>query len=781
MGQEAKDFESYIPCGSRSRRVQPQVEYTPPDLSKYAGAKFRVASHKENKKATLPLMIINQYVKKAKPGKGGGDGPPIQASAKTPPPPPPPSSAPAGAKPPVKVVKISKEEYAKLLAQNKLQVLDANNPAGKVIKLQPGMQLKAMTSPASAATPAAAATKSPSLSSAAPPVAVGGSPASLASKHPTQSSRPPQAITPVSLGRKRAADGIAEGSLAKKVTKGVDIKDRLRLINERLGHKLKKGSARGDDGAIITREEAVYADSKVVNGQTFLNVSTAKGGSGSFDLGIASVDYLSPALAHSKNLPDSTLAAMGQLESGKLINEGEKDLSGTSGIVRDSSDKSLTPSSSVKKVRFIDQVEDSDSEGTGKTGSSEQSPTKASTSPAKSFSGEPQISIYEKWKRRALRANPVLFSKRQVLQEPQSQEESDNSDRKRKHEALESAQHHISDPERGRDTEEVAPEDDDDDDESEDDEPMMKYSKKGGVWLEEKTKGSKSQHQDCFNKVVCEDGQGSSEQLTDNRLGDTSATTSDPQLPTSPLRENGQCEVSSPVAETAPADKDGKFHRDSFNQALHLQQKTDPAIVSSDHPLSSLQNSQHEQSTSSLSISPSEVHTSPPSREKATNNQHLQPSSSSSSSPPPPPLSSSDLSPAAASSSKTIPHPPEPSSSTSFSSPSSSSSLAAATAAQKKAFRLSGLTTQLALAMAQKRQQKSGESASNSDGEEDAESPPLLLPVGQEEPGRGGSREPSPGDDDMPVLVPDQLPPSLVEPGQDNIFQRMMSPEKYKS
>ncbi|RUS81672.1 hypothetical protein EGW08_010589, partial [Elysia chlorotica] len=307
MGQEAQDFESYIPCRTGARQnyhprqqlSTPAVEYKPPDLSKYAGAKFRVASHKEKKKASLPLMIINQYVKKARPGEGGGDAAPVKASAKAPPPPPQP---PVGAKPPVKVVKISKEEYEKLLAQNKLKVLDANNPAGKVIKLLPGMQLKAMSPAISsglqikpvtgdgsqglqlkAASPANLPPKPSPLVAGSPspspsqPAASTSSPVSSLSSSSTGPQKPPAQPLPVATpGRKkRGADGTSGPSPAKKV----DIKDRLRLINEKLGHRLRRGATQNEgDGSIITRQEMLYADSKVVNGQTFLNVASSRGG-----------------------------------------------------------------------------------------------------------------------------------------------------------------------------------------------------------------------------------------------------------------------------------------------------------------------------------------------------------------------------------------------------------------------------------------------------------------------------------------------------------------------
>ena len=758
MGQEAKDFESYIPCGSNRRRADhvrqaaPAVEYTPPDLSKYAGAKFRVANHVEKKKAALPLMIINQYVKKAKPGEGGGDAPPVQASSTTKPPAP-----PAGAKPPVKVVKISKEEYAKLLAQNKLKVLDANNPAGKVIKLQPGMQLKAMSS---------AATATSSLSSPSSP-ATGAtpsqSPVAAPATPPTDKS---QALPAASPGRKRVADGKAEASPAKKTTRKVDIKDRLRLINEKLGHKLKRGSQQDEDGSIITREETVYADSKVVNGQTILNVAASRGGSGSIDLGIGSsnADYGSPPQEKNGryilNEPDSSLInnqterknpaefSEGAINKSNILSTPgrEKEPSQTSDHKKDSSEKA----SAVKKVRFSDQIEMRDSkdleeavEGEhtklASTSSSVSSPSKSSSS---SSSSDSQLSIYEKWKRRHLRSQPALFSRKPAVKETHQPDQNDESSRKRKHERSEPVQRQ-SDSDNEKDVEEA---DEEDEDEDSEDEPMMKYSKKGGMWLEGKTRGSKQQ-EDSFDKVINQDDQNGSMQPRDNHVEDCSSPT-----------ENGQCESSSLASAPDPE------HRETFNEALHLQTKTDSP---------SLDHLQGGESTASLSSPTTQAHIS---QSKETINQP---------GPPPPPSSStqspstsSNVSPAASSSRKPS-SPPQPS--LHSPSPPSSRALAESAAAQGKGFRLSGLTTQLALAMAQKRQQKGVDAGPSSGGEEGTESPPLLLPVGQEEPGRGGSREASPGDDDMPVLVPDQLPPSLVEPGQDNIFQRMMSPGKHKT
>ncbi|RUS84347.1 hypothetical protein EGW08_007879 [Elysia chlorotica] len=431
------------------------------------------------------------------------------------------------------------------------------------------------------------------------------------------------------------------------------------------------------------------------------------------------------------------------------------------GSVRDNGEKSHSPA--LKKVRFSDQIEIRDegkSDNVQCTASSSSSPRKSSSS----SSSEPQLSIYEKWKRRVLRTNPTLFAKRQTLQSSRSQPQGEDVSRKRKHEALESPQ--VSAENDNEKSNEEVEEDDDDDSE---DEPMTKYSKKGDVWLEENSRTASKRQGNCFDKVLSEEDhqndsiQSKGSQQTDG--GETGST-----CDASPLRENGQCGDSGAGDGLVSGEGQGNQGKtESFNES------EDGSVLNS---MDSEDTQANERTATSLPSSDSQSHTNIPSSASGENiNQH-HPASSSLSSSSSPLHQSQTTSSSAACSSETSPSTLEDSS------PSSASVSAPSVAAQKKGFKLSGLTTQLALAMAQKRQQKSvvdgGAGASTSDGEEDAESPPLLLPVGHEDVGRGGSREPSPCDDDMPVLVPDQLPPSLVEPGQDNIFQRMMSPEKHK-
>ncbi|GFN93844.1 cat eye syndrome critical region protein 2 [Plakobranchus ocellatus] len=764
MGQEAKDFESYIPCqsnrGNSNRRST--TEYKPVDLSKYAGAKFRVANHKEQKKASLPIMIINQYVKKAKPIENSSEGSSVKNPTANPP-----------AKPPVKVVKISKEEYEKLLAQNKLSVVNANSPAGKVLKLQAGMQLKAMTPSTSA--PGAARPALSSLSSTPLTTVTTATPSTSSASSPstlmTVTAGSTSSVTTISSshsntlqGKRKSVDGNADGPPAKKASQPSDIKDRLRLINEKLGHKLKRGLGLDDDGSIITREETVYADSKVVNGQTILNVSASRGGSGSLNLGINSVslDHSSPSFkeAQEKHVEynHESMSGSQSEKSAEEVKESEKDSSRSPEIAignscedvsRLNSHKKETiekaPSSSVvKRVRFSDQLEmrgsEEDEDGSRQSLSKansdsnselSESDLKASSSKTSIFpspnistaSCEPQLSIYEKWKRRAMRSNPALFSKHLPTQESHKVDQSD-SPRKRKHEQISDSQH-LLESNTDKDNEDA---DEDDDGNDSEDEPMMKYSKKGHVWQEGKISGSKNQS-DSFDKVVNPEAENSPMQQRDSQPKDNGKIS---HLSHCSDRENGQHKKSEKdftSSSELKQQQDVQNHRDSFNRALHLQQK--PSTSNEVYLENELASSGQGPSSSPSSTPMASL-----------------------SSPPPPQLSL------------------EPSSS-------SSPTAAAHAATQKKGFRLTGLSTQLALAIAQKRQQRSATDKASHSDEECAESPPLLLPVGQEE--SGGSRETSPGDDDMPVLVPDQLPPSLVEPGQDNIFQRMMSPEKHKA
>lgn len=98
--------------------------------------------------------------------------------------------------------------------------------------------------------------------------------------------------------------------------------------------------------------------------------------------------------------------------------------------------------------------------------------------------------------------------------------------------------------------------------------------------------------------------------------------------------------------------------------------------------------------------------------------------------------------------------------------------------------RIPDLSSHMVHVMAQKKkwlpEEKSYENCDSPQGL----SPPLLepiQPVGDSYMNQESVTTSSDdGDDDMPVLVPDHLPQSLVEPGSDNIFQRMMSPEKSK-
>ncbi|KAK0042009.1 threonine-rich gpi-anchored glycoprotein [Biomphalaria pfeifferi] len=223
LGDEAGKFESYIPKANKPNKseAEEKVKRVPVDLSKFPGAKFRYSTPIVDVPVKNSCFIVNQYVKKQKPKEAA----PIIPQIATP--------ASASGKPPVKVVKISREEYEKLLAQKKITVIDSSSPAGQIVKLKAGLQLKETNNPAAKSANQLSADAAPS------PVSV----PSIGSE-----------TEPVTRVVKKTA---------------LDIKERLRQVNEKLANRLKSP---------ITKEEIVCTNSRIVQGQIIYNVSPNKMG-----------------------------------------------------------------------------------------------------------------------------------------------------------------------------------------------------------------------------------------------------------------------------------------------------------------------------------------------------------------------------------------------------------------------------------------------------------------------------------------------------------------------
>ena len=250
-GQDAGDFESFVPKSS-----QAPVKKTI-DLSKFDGAKFRYCNPMSQAVSrSLPTLIINEYTKKEKtPDKAM---PAVAQNTAV-------SKPPVPNKPPTKVVKISKAEYDKLMAQNKLTVV-GDGKAGKVLKLQPGMSLKQMLPQAAADTSATSQPLNlPSSDKASSHSKDVSEP--LEESHTLKSSTKRNASdneTSLSMSPKKKS----KPNISKKALSSLDIKERLRLINEKMANKLKTSS--------LVYDNVSFENSVEVNGQTIFNVTPGR-------------------------------------------------------------------------------------------------------------------------------------------------------------------------------------------------------------------------------------------------------------------------------------------------------------------------------------------------------------------------------------------------------------------------------------------------------------------------------------------------------------------------
>ncbi|XP_059175547.1 titin homolog [Physella acuta] len=623
-GSSAKDFESYIPKSAKGESEETPKKHGV-DLSKYPGAKFRYSLPFRETVRTLPCITINQYIKKSKSENG--------KNVQEPKPAPPPVAAPA--KPPVKVVKISREEYEKLLAQNKITVLDANSPAGQVVKLKAGLQLKETN-----------VSPKPAISPGAGPDA--SNTTIKSSTHPPAEIKQEQPL-PV----KKIAG-------FKPLSPSVDIKERLRKVNERLASKLKSP---------ITKEVAVFeGNAKLVQGQMLFNVAPDKMsntstiyGNSRVSHGPKSSQYYHPVKLPAIDQPDHvTSPPVKKVRFSEIIlHEDHKETKIPCVKSQNSGNNSHEERVGTESGKLFH-------DGATSSKNPELKSTTAKKSTADFSTGTPQkLSVYEKWKRRAERSMEKFSS------------DTDQTSRKRLREQA------------GKD----------------EGEPGVKYSKT-----------SHSEHSiNDGNSEVHLNSENTKHALSEEGVKDSGLSDA------AQLSEGSQDSGLSAAAHDEDSKPNGKLSQssdsDSFYKALELQHKD-----STQEPMDE----------------------SCPSLETACPQQP----SGSSDEPPPVCTNASTVSPS------TSAHPPA------------------------TAFKLTGLTNQIAQAIAQKKkcvlEEKRMEESCDSPR---ALSPPLLEPIEPAAACSRESRDSTPEDDEMPVLVPDQMPPSLVEPGSDNIFQRMMSPE----
>ncbi|CAL1535117.1 unnamed protein product [Lymnaea stagnalis] len=673
LGQDAGDFESYIPKTKKKKSGELDEVISskriPVDFSKYPGAKFRYSAPVKDSSRSLPRLNIIEYVKKEKPAA-------LPGTNKVPPPGLPSlSGAPTVKANPVKVVKISREEYEKLLAENKITIVDANSPAGQVIKLKAGLQLKETNpAPKPPAPPTAPAQVPPVQANAE--TNVSDVPLNTSATVSTTPMKSPPSQSKTKEVPRKADQTLDIKERLRKVNEKIALRNTLRQANEKLANKLKN---------TISREESLVQSKNNPLGQNDKSEANAN-------------DFNSE---EEKN-PAKYTKILSKHELGKSKHH--------------SSDQ--TPP--VKKVRFSDELEPtapkSDQPLLAKEGNesslrlqegpmpSKLQPTSSSSaerkkspshlsspnfsSPQKSLEAESQQSpsIYEKWKRRA----------QKTLEKLSQDDEEPTHKRHREMESLREAKLSALD------------------------EPRNKRMK---TKTDDHSDETISKHCNSLKESDSEFSEPDS--VVHEHL--TSITLLEPAHEQN--KENGTCIQPSSVGAAAG----GESH--PFYKAPELQQ--DPA------------------GDSCHSLEPS-------CSNKLASSSLEQPSSSAQS----PTKILVELSkPAKQPCAVSLP-------STSF-----------AHLNPTTALKLSGLTSQLAQAMAQKKKKAVQDEGrfENCDSPR-ALSPPLLEPI--EPIGEAVSsrelRDSTPEDDEMPVLVPDHLPPSLVEPGSDNIFQRMMSPEKSK-
>ncbi|CAG5131513.1 unnamed protein product [Candidula unifasciata] len=809
LGHDANDFESYIPKSSKVKTEGTESSSVPHqvDLTKFAGAKFRYSIQPiMDKGRKLPQMVINQYVKKVKTEEKPQPGEPTAATAGAP-------LTTAAVRPPVKIVKISREEYAKLLAENKITIVQANSPAGQVIKLQAGLQLKEA---ASLGKPSQQSSLSPSSSTAPVPAARGGQ------RTPTEE----QVRASNSNLEKAKSAGLKpqkeEGERSRPAP--ADIKARLRQINEKLAKKLKSP---------VTKEETVYENTKIVEGQVVFNVAPNKMetltlyGEGALQAkrpAYNSSRYLHPTaasfakkidnLGHSDKLPPvKKVRFSDEFE----VRETDSEYSGTYPDQKaDSNCNVLTPRDQQNtevsdRLHFHTTASTSSaspqssasSSTTAGTPSSSSSPSSASKSAA------PKSSVYEKWKRRVSKTNVGLVPKLNLEEtEPSLSKHKTISDEGEQAVARQdtgtsetgrsSKKRAVSPSQADSDTlskkskvdvtcddedanlksliaEAELPSEPSNSEEKQTQPPQMIDTPHPIVQKEdeleeasssrqhshpEKELSQKRQLSPCSErnqlprkklKVSTQEVSKVLEKLKQvsplkqsAQLSSATYSSSDVAGPTLPEslenevlsdgekltlqedsglpKQNGKCK------NTTNQRSDSNTDRDSFCRALELQHKDKSTVLSAqdDIHLTGSSTSCHPESQT-LSSSSSTT-------ESSTSFEH-----------------------------SAVPTPSTSSSGT---------------------LRLPDLSTQLVHIMAQKKKWMSEEKGYENCDSPQGLSPPLLEPI---EPvadidinQKSMTTSSDDGDDEMPVLVPDHLPQSLVEPGSDNIFQRMMSPEKSK-
>ncbi|KAH9500496.1 hypothetical protein Btru_072079 [Bulinus truncatus] len=601
LGNEAANFESYIPKSNRQNKdadtADPaKLKRMSVDFSKYPGAKFRYSTPIIDGPYKRSCYIVNQYVKKPKV-KENTTAVAQNSAAITP------AGAPlaAAGKPPVKVVKISREEYEKLLAENKITIVDSNSPAGQVIKLKAGLQIKETNAATAAAKPAI-------LTSAG--VSPDPAPAQALSTEKNEFTKKGESATPA-----------------------LDIKERLRKVNEKLARRLKSP---------ITKEEIVCTNSKIVRGQIIFNVPPDKMGG---QVTLSGKDF-TPSPTNYKHHHTSlycnqefvTPIPQEKTPPIKKVRFSDEIIPLKKGCLEMNDATAYKNNEhSNDDLEFKKRLQDSPLKKSAPEVKNVSHSTSSSALTSKATSSE--HSIYDKWKRRAKKSIELLSCDSEVKIRKRHREHSFSST---------------------------------------DIDPPCKYPKLEVMGHSKRT--------DCaFNP--------------ENLLSTSAEESSD--SPMDHKRLQSETEKNSTTELNNDLEKIPFFESSELDHKFTSDSKEEPPC------------------SKSFTSSPAELTT-----ESAM----------------PPNTSSSSVSC----------HTPT-------------------------TFRLSGLTSQLAQAMSQKKKPVLGESVIENC--ESPCSPPLLEPMGDAVDLRE-ARDSTPEDDEMPILVPDHLPPTLVEPGMDNIFQRMMNPEK---
>ena len=579
----------------------------------------------------------------------------------------------------MKVVKISKAEYEKLLAQKKLTVVDPTNKSGQVVKLNAGLQLKHMS--------ASAADSLNKVTEKCSNPTVKSSPSVPEPSSKTRVADPKRIGTIETwIQNQTGTRPVKKPTVKKESTiSNMSIKERLRLVNEKIANKNKTSSLRYE----VLQPE----NSKVVNGRMIFNTTAGKSETNSV-YGVGNepmrTKYISPGKRSKFMHPDSykilqdddleqnviPIVHTGRIYSSKSVDKSmlnpisnkKKAESGDNNPENVNLKRSVNQEETigkvppVKRVRFSDEI----------LSKPNIDNFNVSTTP-KPCASTSNSSVYDKWKQKAKRTLPK--------------------------ETLDQCS------------------------------PVSKKQKLDSGIQEEQISDVSTHstvvHSDKDNKESIPEVNQNHQQNTDG-VFEQRESVIEGRCPDSPLREDSM--------DTQQQEKDPP----TFDHLESLEpSSTSTSSHSTSEPSASTENLNQESSSSSLAdISSKE----------------------------------SDISPKAS-------HDTVEASEVSVSSEVSDNSCKSNKSdGPSKSFNVSGLTSQLAQAMAQKKKL-------NDPNKEDCSprnlSPPLLEPEWPVEsgslPNTATAMPTEEGEDDMPVLVPDHMPPTLVEPGKDNIFQRMMN------